>query len=89
MTETETDYKLVTFRAATLAASRDHGTATGPGAAPDIDFLATRYLCGGVELLTALQTDDADALAQQYGWQSANDLMAFLADGPDAARLPQ
>jgi len=40
-------------------------------------------------LLTALQCDDADALAQQYGWQSAQDLMDFLADGPETARLPQ
>ena len=85
---TEPDLALVTFRAATLAASRDHGTATGPGSADDIDFVAARFLCGGVELLTALQCDDADALAQQYGWQSAQDLMAFLADGPEAARLP-
>ena len=83
-----TDYKLVTFRAATLAASRDYGTATGPGSAGDIDFVATRYLCGGMELLTALQPDDADALAQQYGWQSAVDLMGFLADGPETVRLP-
>ena len=83
------DEALATFRAATLAASRDYGTGTGPGSAGDIDFVATRYLCGGVELLTALQCDDADALVQQYGWQSAVDLMAFLSDGPDTAQLPQ
>ena len=80
---------LPTFRAAMLAASRETGTATGPGSEVDIDFVATRCLCSGMELLTALQTDDADALAQQYGWQSAVDLMAFLSEGPEWTRLPQ
>ena len=35
------------------------------------------------------RADGADGLAQQLGWQSANDLMAFLAEGPEWTRLPQ
>ena len=80
---------LATLRAATLAATRDEGTATGPGIEPAIDLEATRALCVGMDLICALQCDDADALAQQYGWQSAHDLMAFLSNGPETARLPQ
>ena len=80
---------LTAFRAATLAATHDEGSATGPGIEPDIDLIATRCMCTGMELLTALQSDDADALAQQLGWQSAQDLMAFLSEGPETARFPQ
>ena len=76
------------WRAATLAATRDRGTGTGPGCEAEIEMAATRYLCSGVDLLTSLQCDDADALAQQYGWQSATDLFAFLSEGPETARLP-
>ena len=84
-----TDTALVAFRAATLAATRDAGTQTGPGSETDIDLVATRCMCSGVELLMALQNDDADSLAQQMGWQSAGDLMEFLERGPDTMRLPQ
>ncbi len=55
----------------------------------DIDFVASECLCSGMELLTALQCDRADTVAQAYRWQSAVDLMAFLSDGPETARLPQ
>ena len=80
---------LATLRAASLAATRELGAPTGPGIESAIDLEATRALCTGLDLLTALQCDDADALAQQYGWQSAADLMAFLSEGPETARLPQ
>ena len=81
--------QLATFRAATMAATRDAGHPTGPGSAAGIDLMAAECFCTGLHLLTALQCDDADALAQQYGWQSAHELMAFLSDGPETARLPQ
>ena len=55
----------------------------------DIDFIASECMCSGVELLTALQNDDADAFAQQFGWQSALDLMAFPSEGLATARVPQ
>ena len=32
---------------------------------------------------------DVDMVAQDYGWPSAIELMAFLTDGPETARLPQ
>ena len=80
---------LAMLRAASLVATRDDGTTTGPGIETDIDRLATDTFIAGADLLAALQCDDADALAQQYGWQSAADLMAFLSEGPETARLPQ
>ena len=80
---------LTAFRAATLAATRDEGTVTEPGSETDIDLMATSCLCSGMDLLSALQCDDADALAQQFGYQSAVELMRFLSEGPETARFPQ
>ncbi len=77
------------LRATTLVATSDSGHATGPGMEADIDFVASECLCSGMELLTALQCDRADTAAQECGWRSAVDLMAFLSDGPETARLPQ
>ncbi|MCY4549331.1 MAG: hypothetical protein OXC28_13280 [Defluviicoccus sp.] len=83
-----TNSLLTTLRAATLAATRDEGTATGPGIETDVDLIATRCMCSGMDLLVALQDDNADALAQGLGSGSAVDLMAFLSEGPETARLP-
>ena len=77
------------FRAGALKWNHGRGTNTGPGNATEIDFVATAMLTEGLELLVALQNDDADALAQQHGWQSAHDLMAFLDQGPETARSVQ
>ncbi len=79
-----TNSLLTTLRAAT----RDEGTATGPGIETDVDLIATRCMCSGMDLLVALQDDNADALAQGLGSGSAVDLMAFLSEGPETARLP-
>ena len=51
--------------------------------------MATSCLCSDMDLLSALQCDDADALAQQFGYQSAVELMRFLSEGPETARFPQ
>ena len=80
---------LATLRAASLAATRDMGAETGPAIAGAVDFEATRALCAGHELLNALQCDHADTVAQDYGWQSAADLMDFLSAGPETARRCQ
>ena len=85
----DTRATLATFRAATLAVNRDQGTATGPGLETEIDMAAAEALCSGAGLLTALQCDHADTVAQDYGWPSAIELMRFLTEGPPTARFPQ
>lgn len=80
---------LTALRATTLVATSDNGHATGPGMEADIDFVASECLCSGMDLLTALQCDNADAVAQNLGWRSAVDLMVFRSDGPETARRPQ
>jgi len=74
---------------ARLAATRDHGTATGPGSETEIDMAATGALCSGVELLNSLQCDHADTVAKDYGWPSAMELMRFLTEGTETARFRQ
>ena len=80
---------LATMRAGILAATREIGTPTGPGIADAIDFGASRAYSAGMDLLAALQDDNADVIARDLGWQSAADLMAFLSAGPETARRPQ
>ena len=75
--------------AASLANTRDLGMSTGPGLQAEIDFNAAHSFAAAVELLKALGDDDADAVAVEYGWPSAYDLMQFFASGSETARLPQ
>ena len=80
------------FNAVTIGVMRAHvllwrgtnGEPTGSGAALEMEDEADRLAQQAIELLTHTAGPLRETMAQEFGWPSADALVAFLFDGPSA-----